>query len=293
MSKIKDKELIVIAGPTAVGKTAYAIELAKKYRTEIISADSRQFYKELKIGTAAPTEEELAAAPHHFIGNLSIHDYYNVSIYEQEALKLIGHLFEKYDKVIAVGGSGLYIDALCYGIDELPDADEELRKEIKRKFAEEGIAYLQREVKRLDPDFYDIADIHNPKRLQRALEVCLSTGKTYSSLRKNKRKSRDFRIRKYVLNMNREKLYQRINMRVDKMMEAGLLDEVRDLLPYQDLNALNTVGYKELFRYFDDEISLDQAVTDIKTNSRRYAKRQITWFKRYKDFTWIDSSTEI
>ena len=293
MSEMANKELIVIAGPTAVGKTAFAIKLAKKYQTEIISADSRQFYRELKIGTAAPTEEELTSAPHHFIGNLSIHDYYNVSIYEQEALKLIRQLFEKHDKVIAVGGSGLYIDALCYGIDELPDADEQLRRKIKQKFAEEGIAYLQREVKRLDPDFYEIADINNPKRLQRALEVCLATGKTYSSLRKNKRKSREFMIRKYVLNMERERLYERINLRVDQMMEAGLLKEVRSLIPYRTLNALNTVGYKELFRYFDGEISLEQAVTDIKTNSRRYAKRQITWFKRYDDFEWIDSSTEI
>ncbi len=293
MNEMANKELIVIAGPTAVGKTAFAIKLAKKYQTEIISADSRQFYRELKIGTAAPTEEELTSAPHHFIGNLSIHDYYNVSIYEQEALKLIRHLFEKHDKVIAVGGSGLYIDALCYGIDELPDADEQLRRKIKQKFAEEGIAYLQREVKRLDPAFYEIADINNPKRLQRALEVCLATGKTYSSLRKNKRKSREFMIRKYVLNMERERLYERINLRVDQMMEAGLLKEVRSLIPYRTLNALNTVGYKELFHYLDGEISLEQAITDIKTNSRRYAKRQITWFKRYDDFEWIDSSTEI
>ena len=281
------KELIVIAGPTAVGKTAYAIELARKYHTEILSADSRQFYRELKIGTAAPTEEELAAAPHHFIGNLSIHDYYNVSIYEQEAMTLLEQLFRKHDKVIAVGGSGLYIDALCYGIDELPDADEALRVEIKRRFAGEGIAYLQREVERLDPDFYQVVDRNNPKRLQRALEVCLATGKPYSSLRTNRRKKRPFAIKKYVLNMGREKLYERINRRVDKMMEAGLLDEVRSLLPYKELNALNTVGYKELFRYFEGEISLEQAVTDIKTNSRRYAKRQITWFKRYRDFEWV------
>jgi tRNA dimethylallyltransferase len=282
------KELIVIAGPTAVGKTRYAIELAQKYGTEIISADSRQFYRELRIGTAAPTPEELAAAPHHFIGNLSIHDYYNVSIYEQEALKLLDKLFETHKRVIAVGGSGLYIDALCYGIDELPDADEELRAEIKRRFAEEGIRYLQEEVKRLDPAFYEIVDRNNPKRLQRALEVCLATGKPYSSLRTNQRKQRPFKISKYVLTMEREQLYDRINRRVDLMMEAGLQEEVRGLLPYKKLNALNTVGYKELFRYFDGEISLDQAVTDIKTNSRRYAKRQLTWFKRYDDFEWIE-----
>jgi len=288
MKDYSNKELIVIAGPTAVGKTSYAIELAQKYNTEILSADSRQFYRELQIGTAAPTKEELAAAPHHFIGNLSIHDYYNVSIYEQEALALIEQLFEKHDKLIVVGGSGLYIDALCYGIDELPDADESLRSEIKRRFAEEGIEYLQKEVERLDPEFYKIVDRNNHKRLQRALEVCLATGKTYSSQRSNKRKNRPFKIRKLVLNMDRQKLYERINKRVDLMMEQGLLDEVKSLLPYRDLNALKTVGYTELFRYIDGDISLEQAVTDIKTNSRRYSKRQVTWFKRYDDFEWIE-----
>jgi len=287
MTDYTNKELIVIAGPTAVGKTSYAIELAKKYKTEILSADSRQFYRELQIGTAAPTEEELAAAPHHFIGNLSIHDYYNVSMYEQEAIHLIEDLFQKHDKLIVVGGSGLYIDALCYGIDELPDADKSLRSEIKRRFAEEGIEYLQKEVERLDPDFYKVVDKNNHKRLQRALEVCLATGKTYSSQRTNKKKSRPFKIRKIVLNMERELLYERINKRVDLMMEAGLLDEVKSLLPNRELNALKTVGYTELFRFLDGDISLEQAVTDIKTNSRRYSKRQVTWFKRYDDFEWI------
>ena len=287
MTDYTNKELIVIAGPTAVGKTSYAIELARKYKTEILSADSRQFYRELQIGTAAPTKDELAAAPHHFIGNLSIHDYYNVSMYEQEALRLIEDLFQQHDKLIVVGGSGLYIDALCYGIDELPDADKSLRSEIKRRFAEEGIEYLQKEVERLDPDFYKVVDKNNHKRLQRALEVCLATGKTYSSQRTNKKKSRPFKIRKIVLNMERELLYERINKRVDLMMEAGLLDEVKSLLPNRELNALKTVGYTELFRFLDGDISLEQAVTDIKTNSRRYSKRQVTWFKRYDDFEWI------
>ncbi len=287
MMDYKNKELIVIAGPTAVGKTSYAIELAKKYNTDILSADSRQFYRELQIGTAAPTKEELNAAPHHFIGNLSIHDYYNVSMYEQEALVLIDKLFQKHDKIIVVGGSGLYIDALCYGIDDLPDADETLRNKIKQRFAKEGIEYLQKEVERLDPEFYKIVDQNNHKRLQRALEVCLATGKTYSSQRSNQRKSRPFKIRKLVLNMERELLYDRINKRVDIMMENGLLEEVKSLLPYRNLNALKTVGYTELFRYLDNEISLEQAVTDIKTNSRRYSKRQVTWFKRYDDFEWI------
>jgi tRNA dimethylallyltransferase len=287
MTNYTNKELIVIAGPTAVGKTSYAIELAQKYQTEILSADSRQFYRELQIGTAAPSKEELAAAPHHFIGNLSIHDYYNVSMYEQEAMRLIDELFQKHDKLIVVGGSGLYIDALCFGIDELPDADESLRSDIKRRYAEEGIEYLQKEVARLDPDFYKIVDQNNHKRLQRALEVCLATGKTYSSQRTNKKKSRPFKIQKLVLNMERELLYERINKRVDLMMEAGLLNEVKSLLPFRELNALKTVGYTELFRYLDGDISLEQAVTDIKTNSRRYSKRQVTWFKRYDDFEWI------
>ncbi len=290
---INKKHLILIAGPTAVGKTSLAIELAIKYNTEIISTDSRQFYREMQIGTAAPTKEELSKAKHHFIGNLSIKDYYNVSIFEQEAIKLLVKLFETKDVVIAVGGSGLYVDALCYGIDDLPDADEKLRNEIKRKYNKYGIEYLQNEVKRLDPDYYSIADIKNPKRLQRALEVIYETGNTYSSQRTKKQKIRDFKIDKYVLNMNRELLYQRINKRVDLMIEAGLEKEARGLFEYRELNALNTVGYKELFSYFNNEISLEQAITDIKTHSRRYAKRQLTWFKRDNSFNWINGIDEI
>lgn len=290
---LKNKKLIVIAGPTAVGKTSLAIELAQKFETEIISTDSRQFYREMKIGTAAPSPEELALAPHHFIGNLSINDYYNVSIFEKEALKTINKLFESKDIVIAVGGSGLYIDALCYGIDNLPDADEDSRNDIKSKFKEFGISYLQEEVKRLDPEYYAIADIKNPKRLQRALEVIYATGKTYSSQRTEKKQKRDFAIEKYVLNMDREKLYQRINLRVDLMIEAGLEKEARELFQYKDLNALNTVGYKEIFSYFENKISREQAITDIKTHSRRYAKRQITWFKRDDSFIWINGIDDI
>ena len=281
-----NKKLILIAGPTAVGKTSYAIKLAQEHNTEIISTDSRQFYRELKIGTATPTKEELAAAPHHFIGNLSISDYYNVSIYEKEAIIKIEELFKTHDTVIAVGGSGLYIDALCYGIDNLPDAEPKLRQEIKDKFAKYGIEYLQDEVRKLDPKYFENADIQNHKRLQRALEVCIQTGKTYSSQRSEKKQVRDFEIEKIVLNMPREILYDRINKRVDIMIEEGLIDEVKALIPYKDLNALNTVGYKELFQHFNNEISLEQAITDIKTHSRRYAKRQITWFKRYEDFNW-------
>ncbi len=284
------KKLIIIAGPTAVGKTTYAINLAKKYNTEILSTDSRQFYRELSIGTASPSKEELAAATHHFIDNLSIHDYYNVSIYEKEAIALLNKLFLKHDIVIAVGGSGLYIDALCYGIDDLPDAEPKLRQEIKDKFESFGIEYLQDEVRRLDPDYFAEADIKNHKRLQRALEVCIQTGKTYSSQRTKQKQNRDFEIEKIVLNMPREILYERINKRVDIMINDGLIDEVKSLIDYQHLNALNTVGYKELFQYFKGDISLEQAITDIKTHSRRYAKRQLTWFKRYNDFQWIDLS---
>ncbi len=288
MTVFKNKKLILIAGPTAVGKTSYAINLAKQYNTEIISTDSRQFYREMQIGTAAPTLEELAAAPHNFIGNLSIHDYYNVSIYEKEAVKRLDELFKDHDVVIAVGGSGLYIDALCYGIDELPDAEPKLRQEIKDKFETFGIEYLQDEVKQLDPEYFAEADIMNHKRLQRALEVCIQTGKTYSSQRTRNKQIRDFEIEKIVLNMPREILYERINKRVDIMIEDGLVEEAKGLLEHQDLNALNTVGYKELFQHFNGKISLEQAITDIKTHSRRYAKRQVTWFKRYDDFKWID-----
>jgi len=284
-----NKKLIIIAGPTAVGKTAYAIKLAKKYNTDIISTDSRQFYREMNIGTASPTKDEMLAATHHFIDNLSIHDYYNVAMYEKEAIQLLSDLFKTKDIVIAVGGSGLYIDALCYGIDELPDANDEIRNSIKEKYRENGIKYLQDEVKRLDPDYYETADVKNHKRLQRALEVIYETGKTYSSQRTQHKKNRPFEIEKIVLNMPREILYERINKRVDLMIEQGLIEEAKTLYPFKELNALNTVGYKELFEYFDGKISKDQAITDIKTHSRRYSKRQVTWFKRYDDFEWIEA----
>lgn len=280
--------LIVLTGPTAVGKTELSISLAQKHNTHIISCDSRQFYREMKIGTAAPSQKELQAVPHHFIGHLSIHDYYNVSMFEQDVLKLLPELFKNSDTVIMTGGSGMYIDAVAYGIDELPDADETIRQQVKAELTKNGLEGLQIWLQRLDPEHYETIDKFNPNRMRRAIEVCLQTGKPFSELRKNQSKKRDFEIEKICLVRPREELYHRINLRVDKMMEQGLEKEARSLYKFRHLNALNTVGYKELFSYFDGEISLEQAVTDIKTHSRRYAKRQLTWFKRDESYRWVD-----
>lgn len=281
------KKLIVVAGPTAVGKTDISIKLAQHYSTEILSADSRQFYRELQIGTATPSAEELSIVPHHFIGNLSISDYYNVSIYEQQALEVLNSVFATNDFAVVAGGSGLYIHALCHGIDDLPDPDENLRDEINLIYKNSGLEGLQQKLETLDPEFYQTIDKVNPKRLMRAIEVCVATGTTYTELRKNTKKSRKFQAIKIGLIREKQELYEMINARVDKMVEMGLLDEALKLLPYKDKNALNTVGYKELFRYFNGEISLEQAITDIKTNSRRYAKRQITWFKKDPEICWF------
>lgn len=279
--------LVVIAGPTAVGKTGFSIELAKHFSTEILSADSRQFYREMKIGTAAPSPEELAAVPHHFIGHLGIQDPYNVSRFEQDALNLLEELFRRHPVVVLTGGSGLYIQALCSGIDDLPDPDESLRESLKERLEQEGIGSLQSELERLDPVYAAQVDRNNPKRLLRALEVCIATGRPYSELRTNAPKSRPFRILKIGLYREREELNDIINRRVDRMMEQGLEEEARRLWPFHGLNALNTVGYKELFAYFEGRISPRQAVTDIKTHSRRYAKRQMTWFRKDPEIRWI------
>ncbi|MBI9037214.1 MAG: tRNA (adenosine(37)-N6)-dimethylallyltransferase MiaA [Bacteroidales bacterium] len=279
--------LIVISGPTAVGKTDTGIELAKIFNTEIISADSRQFYKELQIGTAVPMSDEMQGVKHHFIGNLSIHDYYNVSKFENEVLELLKQLFKKNNYAIMLGGSGLYINAVCRGIDELPDADESLREKLNFEFNKNGIEYLRNKLKHLDPDFYTIVDKSNHKRLMRAIEVCLTTGKTYSSLRANEIKSRDFDIIKIGLNRDRPELFDRINNRVDIMIRNGLAEEAKSLFSFRDLNALKTVGYKEFFEYFENKISLEQAITNIKTNTRRYAKRQLTWFKNDDLIKWF------
>lgn len=282
------KILKVLEGPTAVGKTALAIEWALAADTEIVSADSRQFYQELNIGVARPSEQELATVPHHFIANKSIFNYYSVSHYEQEAMALLDTLFKTHDTVILAGGSGLYVNAICKGIDDLPDPAPELRQKLKEQETQEGLASLQDLLKKLDPVFYETVDLQNPVRLRRALEVCITTGKPYSTLRTSSVKQRPFTIERYVLNRPKEELHERINLRVDIMMESGLLDEARQLYPHRALNALQTVGYRELFAYLDGQISLDQAITDIKTNTRRYAKRQLTWLRKQADAVWME-----
>ena len=284
----RENTLIVLVGPTASGKTDLAIELAGRLHTEIISADSRQFYKEIPIGTAAPDQEQLAKIPHHFIGHLSVTDDYNVSRFEQDVLYLLEAKFQQYRQMIMVGGSGLYINAVCRGIDELPDPDKELRRKLNSLYAGEGIGVLQKKLKELDPEYYEVVDRNNPKRLLRALEVCMQTGTTYTSLRKNRGKKRDFRILKVGLEMERSLLNDRIHRRTDLMFAQGWLDEARAVYPQKQLNALNTVGFKEIFDYFDGNIALEDAKEKIKTNTRRFAKRQMTWFKRDKDIRWFD-----
>ncbi len=282
-----EKTLIVIAGPTASGKTAVAIEIARHFNTEIISADSRQFYKEIPIGTAAPDMDQLLQIKHHFVGHLSITDEYNVSNFEQDVLSLLNQKFTEHDVMIMAGGSGLYINAVCNGIDDLPDPDKKLREELNRKLDKEGIEALQQQLKVLDPEFYNQVDLQNPKRLMRAIEVCLQTGKKYSDLRKNSKAKRDFNILKVGLTLPREELFNRINRRTDIMLKNGWLEEAEKIYPYRHLNPLNTVGYKELFKYIDGEWSLEQAIEKIKTNTRRYAKRQLTWFKKDSEINWF------
>jgi len=282
------KTLIVIAGPTAIGKTDLAIKIAQHYHSEIISADSRQFYKEMHIGTAKPSTEELAAVRHHFIDSHSITEPFTVGDFEEQALALINELFEKHDKVVVAGGSGLFIKAITDGFDKLPKAPPELREELNQLFAQKGIETLQQKLKELDPQYSEEVDLSNPQRLIRALEVCISTGLPFSSFRTKETQQRDFNIIKIALNTEREKLYERINLRVDLMVKAGLIEEVKALIPYRNFNALNTVGYSELFEYFDGKISLQQAIDAIKQNTRRFAKRQLTWFRREEGINWFE-----
>ena len=289
------KTLIVIAGPTASGKTAAAIKVAKVLNTVIINADSRQFYKEMSIGTAVPTPEELHEVKHYFVQNISILKDYDVAAYEKDVLALLRKLFLEHDQVVLTGGSGLFIDAVCKGIDTMPDIDPSVRERVENLFRDGGLVALQQEVQRLDPrldpDYWAIVDQKNPRRLQRALEVCYQTGKTFTSFRTRTSAKRDFTIVKYALLREKQDLYNRINLRVEVMLSQGLVEEARKLYPYRRRNALNTVGYKELFDYFDGKCSLNEAVEQIKLNTRHYAKRQMTWLRKDTEYQWIEPSS--
>lgn len=276
------KELIVIIGPTAVGKTAFAVNMAKELGCPIISADSRQFYKELSIGTAKPTEAEMDGVPHHFVGTISIDQEYSAGKFEVDVIALLDELFKEYDQVILTGGSGLYIDAVCNGVDDLPPADPELRESLNAL----TVAELQERLKQVDPAHFEVVDEVNPHRLIRAIEVTETTGIPYSAQRGRKRVERPFKITKVGLDMDRETLYDRINRRVDIMMSEGLLDEVRSLLPHKNKQALQTVGYRELIAHLEGSLSLEEAVEEIKKNSRRYAKRQLTWWRKDEEIDW-------
>ncbi len=280
-------KLIVITGPTAVGKTELCMELAQWLNIPIINADSRQMFRELKIGTAAPTDKQLQQVRHYFVGNLSISDYYSASMYEQDVNKLLAELFTTSNYALLTGGSMMYIDAVCNGIDDIPTVDETTRQLMKQRLAEEGLEALVEELKQLDPEHYEVVDRQNPRRVVHALEICHMTGKTYTSFRKAEKKQHPFQIVKIGLNRDRSELYERINLRVDKMIQKGLVDEARNLTSYRHANALNTLGYKELFNYFDGIWNLDEAIERIKGNTRRYARKQLTWFKRDATMRWF------
>lgn len=285
---MKNNTLIVLVGPTAIGKTGLAIEIAKYLETEIISCDSRQIYRELKIGTARPTEKQLEEIHHHFIACCSITDYFNASMFELAVLEVLGKLFLKHKTVVMVGGSGLYVDAVCNGIDDLPTIDPEIRNQVLNRFANEGIDALKNELQKIDPAYYQTADIQNPKRIFKALEIYYMTGKPYSSFLTKTKKERDFNIVKIGLNKDRQELYSIIDQRVDEMIANGLIEEAMHLQNFQHLNALNTVGYKELFNFLSGDISKEEAIRQIKRNTRHYAKRQLTWFSRYNDINWFN-----
>jgi tRNA dimethylallyltransferase len=282
-----DNYLIILLGPTASGKTDLAIRLARHFHTEIISADSRQFYKEIPIGTAAPDKDQLRTVKHHFVGHLKIGDNYNVSMFEQDVLELLKQKFTGRNIMLMTGGSGLYIDAVCKGIDNLPDPNPQLRAELQQQLHEKGLKTLQDQLLSLDPEYHRQADLNNPKRVLRALEVCIQTGKTYSELRQNQPKQREFNILKIGLEVPREVLHERISTRTELMLEKGWLEEAREVLPLRHLNALNTVGYKELFAYFNGFWDFETAVEKIRTNTRRYAKRQMTWFRKDEEIEWF------
>lgn len=280
--------LIVVLGPTGVGKSDISIQLAKHFHSEIISADSRQFFQELSIGTAVPPPDDLRMVPHHFIQTKSIHEYYNVSEYETEAMQLIGELFARVNPVILTGGSMLYVDTICNGIDDIPSVDPEIRNDVVRWYEKNGMEALRERLLEIDPEYYQIADLNNPKRLLHAVEIHQMTGKPFTSFRKNTIKERPFRILKIGINQDRKILYDRINQRVLRMMDAGLLDEAKAVYPHRKLNSLNTVGYKELFSYLDGDCSLDEAIDLIQRNTRKYARKQLTWFRRDQKIKWFE-----
>ena len=290
---MKTNYLINIVGPTAIGKTSLAIQLANKFNTEIISADSRQFYKEMSIGTAVPSAEELQAAKHHFIQHISIKDNYNVGDFESEAIKKLDELFKNNKIVIMVGGSGLYTKSVLEGLDYFPEVSLEIRQELNVKLEKEGLDSLQQQLHKLDPDYYKIVDLENPHRVIRALEVCISSEKPYSSYLNQPKKKRNFTAISIGLSAEREIIYDRINRRVDLMITEGLMDEAKALFPKRELNALNTVGYKELFSYLEGKDSLETAVSEIKKNTRRFAKRQLTWFRKDQEINWFDYKTPV
>jgi tRNA dimethylallyltransferase len=280
----QQKYLVVIAGPTGVGKTALAVQLAKHFDSKIISADSRQFYREMSIGTAKPNEKELAEVEHFFIDSLSIHEDYNIGNFEKDAIRKLDELFQDHQLVFLVGGSGLYINAVLYGVDEFEEVSEETREKVQELYRKNGLEALQKEIEQKDPVYFKTVDINNPQRLMRALEVCYQTGKPYSSFLGKEKSKRNFEAIKLLINAPREVLYERINQRVDQMVKNGLVEEARKLYPYKNLNALNTVGYKELFEYFEGKTSLEQAIELIKQKTRNYAKRQLTWFNNQDDY---------
>ncbi|MCQ2218421.1 MAG: tRNA (adenosine(37)-N6)-dimethylallyltransferase MiaA [Paludibacteraceae bacterium] len=286
------KTLFILLGPTGVGKTDLSIQIAKNLNTEIVSCDSRQFFKEMPIGTAAPTKEQLEMVKHHFIGNLSIFDYYSCGKFEMDALNKFDELFNNHNEIVMTGGSMLYIDAVCKGIDDLPDVDQELRDSLNARYAHEGIEGIRAELKILDPEYYQKIDPKNYKRIIHAVEICLTAGKPYSEIRKENNKERNFDIVKIGLRRDRDELYDRINKRVEIMIQDGLEEEARALYPHKELNALNTVGYKEMFTYFDGEWTLDRAIEMIQQNSRHYAKKQMSWFNRDQEISWFHPSQE-
>ena len=290
-----EKTLIVITGPTAVGKTALCMDLAKHFNTPIINADSRQIYRELKIGTARPSNKQMSEVKHYFVGTLGMDDYYSASLYEQQVLSLLDDIFKTSDYALLSGGSMMYIDAVCNGIDDIPTVDDETRETLKKRLLMEGLESLCEELRQRDPEYYEIVDKQNPRRVVHALEICVMTGKPYSSFRTQEKKVRPFRIIKIGLTRPREELYKRINRRVDKMMKDGLLEEAKEMYPKREVNALNTVGYKELFEYLKGKFTLHEAVERIKGNTRRYARKQLTWYKKDEQIRWFhpDDKEEI